>query len=309
MNDTHQVFLVNLGLIALGLFSKKKGWITRDGSAELAKIVLNLSLPAAILSTLLSNPLPASFLNFTYLGILYNILLFIIFYIAFRTHNNSEKGIASITLFGMNAGLFGFPLIHSLYGDKGLLYFLSYDIFNAFIIFGLSYILAFKYSEGNKNQPVTITASLKMLTSSIPFVCYVVGLILNVTEVKIPTLPLALFDVVKRANPFLVFFILGTFLDFKAIRGNVAFLLKVIAVRYLLFGTVATILYFTLKDKIADPFELKMLILVLALPTSLSSLPYSTKFKYDRGKTGLIANSTIVVSFILFWILTSVFPA
>lgn len=94
--------------------------------------------------------------------------------------------------------------------------------------------------------------------------------------------------------------LLGICLSFSFERSFVWGFAKVLALRYLVGLTAGTFFFYLL------PFEslFKYTLLIgFILPIALSAIPFAIEFHYDAKFVGTITNITIVVSFLLIWLI------
>lgn len=153
MNQMIQFFI----MMALGYFLYKKNFMDKEFNRRLSKILLNVTLPALILNSVLTqtNRPAVSTIIYVFLiaGIMY-ILLPLAGLLAarfFPVDKWQKRIYAFMTAYG-NIGFMGFPIINALYGDTAVLYT---AIFN--IMFNLScYTLGTLVMTGNSETGAKI---------------------------------------------------------------------------------------------------------------------------------------------------------
>jgi predicted permease len=94
----------------------------------------------------------------------------------------------------------------------------------------------------------------------------------------------------------------GVFLAFNFEKSYWQNMLKVMAIRYTLGISIGAILFFLLPFNSMFRYTL---LLGLILPIGLTVIPYSVQFGYDRKYVGTVTNFTIVIRFVLMWIVFS----
>jgi hypothetical protein len=107
-------------------------------------------------------------------------------------------------------------------------------------------------------------------------------------------------DILGRANSALTLLLLGIFLNFHFEKSKWKNILKILGIRYL-FGLVIGISLFFLL-----PFNLLyrgILSIALILPIGLAMIPYAVEFEYDEELMGMAINLSLVISFVLMWLL------
>lgn len=126
-------------LISFGLFLKKAGWIDEHLQAGLNRLLLNAIMPATILTSsqmevsaeILYNMKTILFLAFGYYGAAY--LLASVVFKACRVQAEKKQVSVLMVMFA-NVGFIGFPIAAELFGVKGTLYT---------VLFNLAYQLVF----------------------------------------------------------------------------------------------------------------------------------------------------------------------
>src|SRR5699024_7100299 len=97
--------------------------------------------------------------------------------------------------------------------------------------------------------------------------------------------------------------LLGIYLSFSIDRQIIKQMMKVVAVRYLTGLIVGMGIFFLMPF---DEMFTYTVLLGLILPISVSVLPYSVEFDYNRRFVGTVSNITIIISFLLLWILANI---
>ncbi|MFB4168415.1 AEC family transporter [Virgibacillus sp. JSM 102003] len=202
---------------------------------------------------------------------------------------------------GFNIGLFAYPLVEGIWGREGIKYFGMFDVGNAFIVFGLLYLIGSYYSSDKAE--LSLGVIMRKLTGSIPLMTYITVCGLNIISVQLPEMVINVSEIVSVANMPLSFLLLGIYLNFKFDKRYYTLIMKVLTIRYVLGLTVGISLFYILPYD--DMFKYTVLI-GLMLPVSVSVLPYSVEFNYDQRFIGTVSNLTILITFFLLWILMNI---
>ena len=97
--------------------------ILSERDAEvLARIIMNVTLPALILLTFSRLSLDASLLWLPIIGLLCGLALCLSCLVLFRGAERSRRGLLTMALPGANMGLFAYPLVEGIWGENGLKY-------------------------------------------------------------------------------------------------------------------------------------------------------------------------------------------
>lgn len=310
----HMPFLLSLSVILLGYLLKRSGFLKEEASVPLSKIILNLTLPALILLTIARAELSADFFVLPFLSPILGSVSLLIGWLFFRKFPLRKKGVLLMGTMGMNIGLFAFPIIEGLYGERGVQIAALVDVGNAIMIFGVSYLVGAFYSREDEGKDssgkgVSVTPSkrrgiggtLLVFLKSVPFMSYFIGLAINFSGWKLPEFAVEFLEVMGKANQFLVLLVLGLVLSFNVRHLLKSGILPVFLIRYgvgliFVFGV-----WFLLP--IADPMIRKVAALCMILPVGFAVVPFAVEFDYDRETAGGLVNFSLVISFCLMWLL------
>ncbi len=170
-------------MILIGFICEKTGFV-KNITGSVSGIIKNITLPCLLLTSLINNELdPSKATNgalIVGIGLLCICLMMFLGNLTSRIFKLDEgkKGIQiCMGSFG-NVAFLGYPLIHALLGDEGLLYAVLYNLANDGLLwsFGLSAISGEKGIKKLKNM-------LNLCTLS-----FAVGLVMLIFKVKLPGL-------------------------------------------------------------------------------------------------------------------------
>jgi len=298
MQFLYCVFIISLGYIL------KRGNIIKEKDGEgLSRIIFNLTLPSLIIITFSDITLESSLFLLILIGFLYGILIGAIGLFLFRKKQRDVKGMLGMMIPGFNIGLFAYPLVEVIFGKEGITYFGMFDVGNAFIVFGVSYLIGSFFSKKEEVKFDLKTVVLKM-TKSIPLMTYIFAVIVNLLGLTLPSVVLDVAGIISAANMPLSLLLLGIYLNFTFDKSYVKLMLQYLSVRYGVGLLLGLLCFFLLPF---DEMFKYTILLGLLLPTSVSVLPYSVEFEYNQKFVGTLSNLTMVISFILLWLLANLF--
>ncbi|GGE43668.1 malonate transporter [Pullulanibacillus camelliae] len=296
MTGFNQQFIYSVIIIALGYLLKRFNILKEKDGEGLSRIVFNLTLPALIVVTFNDMTLDFSLVLLIISAIVYGGLIASIGLLVYKKETRRIKGMLGMMVPGFNIGLFAYPLVEGIWGQKGLQYFGMFDVGNAFIVFGLIYIIGSFYSNEDVQLDVKFIM-LKML-KSIPFMTYMIVCLLNILDWHLPAPVIHVSKLISVANMPMSLLLLGLYLNFSFDKSYNKLILKFMSIRYVIGLALGILLFFILP--MGDMFKYTLL-LGLILPTSVSVLPYAIELGYDQRFAGTVSNLTILISFFLLW--------
>ncbi len=297
----HTPFLVSFLTILAVFLLKEKGFIPADSSKVLSWIVMHVTFPASILSSLPASELNPEYFFLPLISIFFAFSSLAIGLVLFRNLSPEYKGLMLMGSIGINIGLFAFPMIEAVYGPQGAQVAALMDTGNVVMIFGLSYMVGDRWSPASESHKRGVLGTLKLLGKSVPLLAYLTALALNLLSLRLPEFLQSWFTVVGKANQFLVLAVLGLVLNFDwkghASRSGLP---RLLLLRYLLGLGLGVLVWFFLPG---DILMRKVVALCLILPAGFAVVPYSMEFGYNRNAAGAVVNLTLIISFFLMWVM------
>ncbi len=295
-------FLYCILIISLGYILKRGNIIKEKDGEGLSRIIFNLTLPSIIIVTFSDITLESSLFLLIFIGFLYGVLIGFFGLFVFRKKQRNVKGMLGMMVPGLNIGLFAYPLVEAIFGKEGITYFGMLDVGNAFIVFGLSYLIGSFYSK--EEVKLDFKTVVTKMSKSIPLMTYIIVVIINLIGLSLPSVIVDVADIISGANMPLSLLLLGIYLNFSFDKSYVKLMLQYLGLRYgvgLLLGVLCFFVF-----PFDEMFKYTVLLGFL-LPTSMSVLPYSVEFEYNQKFVGTLSNLTIIISFILLWLLANLF--
>jgi malate permease and related proteins len=300
MTNINYEFLLFILIILFGYFSKRINIVQEKDGETLSRVLFNITLPALIVFTFSSIRIETSLLLIPIITICFGLLMFFISLFIFKKEVRKTKGMLSMLLPGFNVGLFAYPLIQTLFGIKGLEYIAMFDMGNAILIFGLCYLIAGYYAT--EEAVLDLRTACRKLFKSVPLMSYMVTLTINLSGLHFPTLVIDMAGIISKANSPLSLLLLGIYLSFSFERSHPNNMLKILLSRYITGLCIGFPLYFILPF---DTLFRSVILLGLILPIGAGVIPYAVEFDYDKKFVGTVANATIIVSFVLVFLISN----
>ncbi len=290
-------------LIIVIAYSLKKAKVLKKEDANvLATIIMNITLPCALLTSANGIELDTTILILIAIGILSNVVMMIIGFIASYHERPQLQASFMINTSGYNIGNFVLPFVQTFFPGLGVVYLCSFDIGNALMGLGITYAVADHVASGENH--FDIQELLKKLFSSIPFDVYVLIFILAIFKLQVPSPFLSIASTIGAGNSFLAMLMIGLMLEIHISPTEAKNVFKVLGLR--IGGTllISLLTFFVLPLPLLAK---EILIMAYCAPLSTVSAVFTRRVGY-LGDMSATANSlSIIVSVICTTILLVLF--
>lgn len=288
MIDVFIKSLTFIVIICIG-FSLKRAKILKKRDADvLATIVMNVTLPCALLTSANGISVDSTILILLVCGVCSNLIMIGIGYLASKKEKSVIQGVYMLNCSGYNIGNFALAFIQSFFPGLGVAYLCAFDIGNAFMGLGITYAIADAVASGESH--FEFKQLLKKLFSSIPFDVYIIVFILALLKISIPAPILTMASTIGAGNAFLAMLMIGILLEVKIPRLEVKGVFKIISLRIIGMIIMSMIIMFLPIPVLAK----KILILSISTPLSTVSAVFSKKIGYN-GDLPAAANSISII--------------
>ncbi len=288
-----------VAIIFLGFFLRIVGVFKEGDFRVLSNITLKITLPASIVVSFAQMEIDPSMLTISLLGFGGGVV-YILVAMLLNARNRENRAFDVLNLPGYNIGLFAMPFVQSFLGPVGVVTTSLFDTGNAFICLGGSYGIASSIKAG---KGFSIGRILKALLTSVPFLSYIVMIILNLTGVKLPSVVLDFADIIKGANTFMAMLMIGVGFKLSASWKQLGHILKLVIVRYAVAAALGAAFYFLL------PFDLeirKTLVLLAFSPIGAAVPAFTNELKGDVGLSSAVNSICILCSIVIMTVLMTV---
>lgn len=299
MTSTLTQPLLFLCIILLAYLLKRAGLFSGEDGHVLSKITLNITLPAAIIAGFGSFTLDPSLFLLILLAIGTNAILMGIALLTMRKAPKDMQAYAIFNTPGYNIGNFTFPFVQALYGPPGLVVASLFDLGNALMTTGIVYSVG---SSVATSQRPSIKDIVKKLFRSVPFLAYLLMILLSLLGLKLPSFLLGWMGAIGKANPIIAMLMIGIMLEVHFEKGWMKQAMKVISIRYLA-AIIFSVLIWTLTS--LDPMVKITLTLLFFAPVATVSTAYTQQCT-DKGKLSSFTSSvTVVISTLCYIVLVA----
>lgn len=282
--------LCYIAIILLGYVLRTCGFFKAEDFHILSRIVMKITLPAAIVTSVSGREIQPSMLLLSLLGLGFGILYIGIAFLMNPGPTKERRAFEILNLAGYNIGNFALPFTQSFLGPAGVLAATLFDTGNAVVCLGGSYSVAAVVQGSGRFSPVR---TLKTLLRSVPFDTYLVMIVLALLHLRLPETVLSFAGVIANANPFLAMLMIGVGFQLSGNREQLHAILRVLSVRYGVAVLLALGCFFLL------PLELEYrqaLAIMVFSPCSTSIPAFTADLKGDFGLASAINSLSILIS-------------
>lgn len=280
-----------ISIILLGYFLKRIGFFKDEDFHILSRITIRITLPCAIVTSFAGKKIDPSLLSLTFMAIACGLIYVATGYLINRKNGRDRQAFEMLNLPGYNIGTFVIPFAQSFLGAMGVIAVSLFDTGNAVICLGGAYSLAAMVKNGNR---FSLKRILVTLSKSVPFMTYVIMLLVNALNLAVPEFVLSVANIGSNANAFMAMLMIGVGFKLELRdREQTGTVLKILAIRYAYAIVFAIIFYFFL------PFELEVrqaLVILVFSPIGSAVPGFTGELKGDVGLSSALNSFAMVIS-------------
>ena len=283
-----------IAIIILGYVLRRRGFFKEEDFYVLSRIVLKITLPAAIVTNFTGIDMKPSMLLMSLLGLGGGIILTGMAFLISAGKNGEEKAFNIINLTGYNIGNFTMPFAQSFLGPLGVVATSLFDSGNALVCLGGTYSVAVM-AKGGKSG-FSIRPVIKSLLTSVPFDAYLLMTVLSLLHLSLPAPMVSFTGIIANGNAFMAMLMLGVGFKMTLDKSRMGKIIQILFIRYSVSIALAAAFYFLL------PFELeyRQALAILALSPIASAAPaFTGDLDGDIGLASAVNSISIVISIVL----------
>lgn len=283
-----------VAIIIMGYLLRRKGFFKEEDFYVLSRIVLKITLPAAIVSNFSGIDLEPSMLVLSLLGLGGGVILIVVAFFMSIGKSRGDRAFNILNISGYNIGNFTMPFAQSFLGPLGVVATSLFDSGNAVVCLGGAYSVAVM-AKGEKGG-FSVWPIVKTLLKSVPFDAYLLMTILSLLHLNLPSPVVSFTGIIANGNAFLAMLMIGVGFKLSGDRGQMGKIIKILAARYSVSIVLALIFYYLL------PFqhEYRQALAILAFSPIASAAPaFTADLKGDIGLSSAVNSISIVISIVL----------
>lgn len=281
-----------VAIIVMGYILRKKNFFGEEAFDVLSKIVIKITLPAAIISSFAGKEIDFSLLSLALIGFGGDVLYMILGYVSNLRRGKEQQAFDLLNLSGYNIGNFTLPFVQSFLGPVGVITTSLFDTGNASICLGTACGIAASVKNGQK---FSVTKILKKMAQSVAFDCYVIMIFMQLFRISIPGPIVSFAEIIGNSNAFLAMFMIGVGFKLSGDLSQKKTIIRILAIRYGVSILLAAGCYFLL------PFALEVrqtLVILLFSPISSAVPAFTKEIDGDVGLSSAVNSISIIISII-----------
>ena len=281
-----------IAIIILGYLLRRIGFFKKEDFNVLSKIVLKITLPAAIITSFAGKKIDLNMLSILLVGLGSGLLYMGLGYLINKKNGRKAQAFGLLNLSGYNIGNFTMPFVQSFLGPIGVITTSVFDVGNAFVCLGGAYSVATIIDGSGK---FSIKKILKTLTKSIAFDCYLLMIIMSLANIPMPSPIVSFAEIIGNANAFVAMLMLGVGFHISGDSKQKGMIVKYLILRY----GVAMFLAFGCYYLLPFTLEVRQALVILMFGPIASAVPAFTKdIDGDVGLSSALNSISIVCSIV-----------
>lgn len=289
-----------IAIIILGFVLRKIGLFQKEDFRVLSTITIKITLPAAIITSFAGKQIDPGMLVIVLLGFGGGVLYMLAAFVINLRSSREKRAFEMLNLPGYNIGAFTMPFAQSFLGPTGMIVTSLFDTGNAFVCLGGAYGVAAMIKDG---RGFSLKRLLKALLTSVPFLCYIVMMTMNLARIPVPGIVVSFAQILGSANAFMAMFMIGVGFELTGDRSKLGTVIKIVSIRYAVATVLALLCWFTLPFSL----EIRRALVILVFSPIGSAVPaFTQELKEDVGLSSTINSICIVISIVVIVALLSV---
>ena len=281
-----------VAIIFLGAVLRHKGFFKKEDFPLLSRIVVNITLPAAIICNFAGRELDPSLFILILVGFGYGVILSIVAYFLNRRQGKAAQAFAIVNSAGVNISNFVLPFAQGYLGSAGVMAVSLFDVGNGMICLGGSYGVAEAIQE--KQKHFSIRPVLRSVGKSVPIITYLTMCLLALLHISLPETIVDFARIIGNANAFLAMLMLGV--GFQIDRRRIFAVLRVLLPRYAVGLVLAVLCYFLLP---VEPVYHAAIFIPFLGPVGTAAPAFTARLKGDYELASAINSFSILISTVL----------
>lgn len=298
-DEVIQQVLALMLMMAVGWGLKKKGILTNLVNRSLSDILINVTMPCLIIKSFnvsFSSSLMVNAWNILMYSFIIHALMIGFCQVWYCKVHIIKKSIFHFATVFSNCAFIGYPLTHGLFGEIGVFYTSMFLIpFN---------LLVFTYGVMLFTGKAGVKSLVRDLVLNIPLISTFAGILIFVLNIKIPAFCLGPLTSVGNMTTPISMFVIGSMLADAKVQDVFAGL-DIYYLSLIKLIVAPLLCYLLISRFIADQTLLKILVILVAMPTATLVGIFAEKYDGNRHAASLCVFITTALSMITIPVITA----
>ncbi len=282
-----------LSIILLGYCLKRAGVFHTKDSKVLSKIIINLTLPGALIGNFASFTFEINMVVVILAALAANCILLVAAVIVSRGKDNATRALYMLNTPSYNIGTFVLPLVQSFLPPEGLLAVSMFDAGNNPMNSGGAYAVTAALLNG---KSIRMRSIIKRMLHSVPFDTFLVMIVMGAVGLHLPKPVYTVAGMFGQANSFLAMLMIGIMFEVKIEKNEWKDILSIVGMRYG-FGCMAAALSYWFLP-VSESARIVVALAMLA-PVPSVTLAYCDQCGCKPSLVGVIHSMCIPISLCL----------
>ena len=288
-------------MVILGYGMKKAGVLTKDDGVAVARVVLNITLPCAILVSFRTFVFEWGYMVIPLISFAANWAMLGIGYMISRRSGRDGRIFYMLELPAYNIGNFTLPFVSGILGATGVVATCLFDMGNSPMCLGLNFMVTALVIGADPGK--SLVRSVLSIFRKPSFTVYFVMLMLSMLSIQLPDVIFDFAGMISPANASMAMLMIGVGLKLDMDRAHLKRIARLLTIRYGFAAVFALVFYFLL------PFELEIrqaLVILVFSPIGSAVPGFTGEMDGDVGLSSALNSMTILISIGITVVLLSV---
>jgi len=284
-------------IILLGQLLRRIRFLPDDTFRALSRIVLNVTLPCAVITNFSGVEVSGGLLWMFPIGFLCNVLYLGIGYLSARKQPLNEQVYRMLNYSGYNIGCFALPYVSTLFGPTVSVSLCFFDAGSAILATGGTNAICESMQDGGK---LRIGKIFKRMATAPTILVYLLMTLFAILHITLPSFILQFAEIGGSANTFLAMFMLGVGMRLDIKLEQLRSIIRAFVIRFGIAIALSLACLFLL------PFEREICLgaaLVVLAPVSSASAAFSEERGLDVGLAASWNTLSILFSLVFMTVL------
>ncbi len=306
MSTSHSLLegvIVMLAIISLAAFLRKISVLKKDDSLLFSKIVMKVTLPALIFSSLAISDFHADFLRMALIMCIIEITIILLAWLTahlLKFDRGKTGALILASAFGMTTML-GYPLIREVFNNNPVSIeeaVVTSEFGVGFLLFIVGPLIAMYFGESTVNRKDIGQSAARFFISPV-FISLVAGILFSFLKIdhenEVSATFLRFFKLIGNANLLMVTFTIGLLIEYKSGQNVFLFLVLALIMKLILKPLLA--IWWTDNGGFTDMMR-QIVIIETALPSAILGVVFARRYNCRPDLVSLAIMASLVLSVI-----------